>query len=306
MDGKFLTTQLRQLLQEPSSSTFLDDKTSYEYLYDAIVEMNQRTEMFTDSTTITTVANQSEYNLPTDFSGLYQRNNQGDFFIKLSDGTYKYDITPRDYGAVVSTDDTTAVAIPNTFSIKDAIPLSNVTGAVTATSLDVYGECTLNGAGLSNVSVGDYVHNINDDSHGYVVAVTSATQVTTSLFNGTNNHWINGDTYIITPQGRFSIYLAPPSLTSGYTITIPYLKRPAIVSSSYKSYPLSRDYGMAVAKYAAFMYKYRDRDTNFGDVWYKAFDSQCRRAANSMNRAKDKFSFRVNFSKRTLKDRSYR
>ena len=33
-----------------------------------------------------------------------------------------------------------------------------------------------------------------------------------------------------------------------------------------------------IVKYAAFVYKYRDMEPNFGDKWYVAFDTTCKQA----------------------------
>jgi hypothetical protein len=119
------------------------------------------------------------------------------------------------------------------------------------------------------------VHNTTDGSHGYVVALSSATAVVTALFYGTDNDWTNGDAYIINPQHRYEIYLDPPPSTNGHSIYVPYVKRPAPVFSAYRFYTFPSGYDNVLVHYAAWLYKYRDKEPSYGDGFYKYWDYQC-------------------------------
>jgi hypothetical protein len=126
------------------------------------------------------------------------------------------------------------------------------------------------------------------------------------LFDGTGNDWTTADNYFITPQGRFSIILDPPPASAGDTLTVYYVKRPAPVFSLYRSYSIPIGYKQALVHYAAFMYKYRDQAPNFGDIFYRNFDTAVRQAAGQFNRSLMRRSFRVNLNKIAGEDRSYR
>ena len=74
MDGKGLLYKLGSLLNEDATSGFLDDFTSYEFLYEAAKEFVSRTACITATQTITTVVDQTDYTLNADFLGLYLLN----------------------------------------------------------------------------------------------------------------------------------------------------------------------------------------------------------------------------------------
>jgi hypothetical protein len=59
-------------------------------------------------------------------------------------------------------------------------------------------------------------------------------------------------------------------------------------------------------KYAAWLYKYRDREPNFGDGFYRYFEMECAKTIKQAGRAFNRSTFKVNFSKRSFRDRSYR
>ena len=87
MDGKDLTRRLAQLMNEDTDSGGLDARTSYDYLYEAAIEFVNRTGCLKSSQDITTVADQSEYDLNADFMRLYLRDSDGELYLKYSDGT---------------------------------------------------------------------------------------------------------------------------------------------------------------------------------------------------------------------------
>jgi len=311
MDGKLMLYQVRQLLQESSGSGFLDDRTTYDYLFEAACELTSALKLSTASQTITTTATTSLYDLNADFLCLYVKNDTNDFVIKYYDGSGYYWPTFRDEGFIFQENSLTDSSIPNNFSIVDesTIP-TNETGTATSDGAASNGECTLTDtAGLfttSGIFAGDLVHNTTDGSDGVVLVVTDATHLQTALFGGTNNDWTSADAYTIVPQTRRQLYLDPPSLTAGHTITVRYVPKPSPVYSSFRSYRIPSHYMPAVIKYAAWLYKYRDREPNFGDAWFKYWEMQLRKYHANENRSPARQRWTINMTRRTLDDRSMR
>lgn len=310
MDGKSLTNGLASLLNETvSTSTFLDSRTSYDDIYEAVLEFCRRTRVLTASQTITTVADQTNYDLNTDFLSLYLRDNENRYVVKFNDGTNDSFISFRDYEAISYANNTTSVEYPDNFSIIDKSTLTDrITGTATSAGASANGECTLTDASapFTNVKVGDDVHNTTDGSDGIVIGVTSTSALVTALFGGTDNDWDTSDAYVVVPQGRKQLVLDPPPETAGYTVTIKYAQKPDPVYSPYKTYRFDRQYEPAIIKYAAWLYKYKDSAPNFGDAFYKFWDLQCRQAAKTEHKSLDKPRMRVNMMKKSYGHRSYR
>lgn len=310
MDGKSLTNGLADLLNESiTHSTFLESKATYDYLYEAALEFCRRTRVLTYSQDITTVADQTNYDLNADFLSLYLRDNSNRYVVKFDDGSNEYFLPFRDYESVSYANQTTSVAIPSNFSIIDKQTLTaKITGTVTSDGAASGGECTCTDstAPFANVKVGDDIHNTTDGSDGVVISVTSTSALVVALFGGTNNDWTSGDAYVIVPQGRKQLVLDPPPSTAGYTVTIKYVQKPEPVYSSYRTYRFDRQYEPAIIKYAAWLYKYKDQEPNYGDAFYKYWDLQCRTAAKTEHKSLNNPSMRVNMMKRSYGDRSYR
>jgi len=288
-------------LNEDSSSSFLDDKTTYSYLWDAAIEFSTRAEALKSTQSITTVADQSGYALNADFIRLYLKDSSGDYYIKYNDGTNDTFLNFREYENVIHDNQTTSVSIPNRFSILDYPTLySQVTGTATSTAAASGGQCTLTdtAGSFSNVSAGDVIHNTTDGSDGYVLSKTSSIEIIVALFGGSANDWTIGDTYVIQPQGRLQIVLDPPPSTASETVTVYYIQRPAPVFSSYGIYRFASQYCDAIVKYAAFLYKYRDREPDFGDYLYKNFERIARMNQYNMNASLQRTSFSVNLKRR--------
>lgn len=198
MDGCTLLMLIREALTESSGSTYLNDQLSYSLLWDAAKEINARTASITSSQTITTVADQAEYNLNPDFGGLYLKNSNGDLFVKFYDGTNYTFITPKPYAEVVYDNQTTSVTIPDYVSIKQATTqVSNITGTASADGAASNGEATLTDTSsttkFANAVAGDRAHNTTGDEHGIVLAKTSNTALVTAIFDdsGTAQGWSN-------------------------------------------------------------------------------------------------------------------
>ena len=176
-DGKDLIRRLRQLLNEDSDSGWLDTQTSYDWLYDAAGEFADRTGCLRAEQEITTVADQTAYNINPDFLRLYLKNSSGNFYVKYYDTASYTFPTFKEYEDVYYQNNTTSVSVPGRFSIIDAALPSQVTGSATATSASSGGQCTLNGAGFGDVDAGATVHNTTDGSSGMVLSKTSSALV---------------------------------------------------------------------------------------------------------------------------------
>lgn len=299
MDGYTLLRELRTLLGEPSGGSFLDDRTSYDCLYEAAKELCQRTRALTSAQTITTVAEQTTYNLNPDFLSLYLTDDENDFIVKYNDGSSNTFLRHRAYDAIVIGDNATSQSVPDNFTLIDASGLSQIAGDTTNYGYSTNGEAILtdSSADFSNVAAGDYVHNLTDGSHGVVISKTSSTVLICALFEGANNYWDFGDSYIITFNGRFALLLDPPPSTAGHTVTVQYIQMPTPVYSLYRSYRFAPDYKEALTYYAAFKYKYKDRDPDFGDRLWKHFDARVRGISRDTRQAKVQGGYRVNFIK---------
>jgi hypothetical protein len=276
MDGKTLKYALRNLLEEDSSSGFIDDLTSYNFINEAAINLQQRARYLKATDTITTVAETSTYDLNGDYMGLYLKNSAKKQFIKYSDGTTTSFVTWVPHEKIVYANNTDSAYSPDRFTVAGKASLdSQVTGTTTAAGAATGGKSSLTdtGADFSDVEAGDWVHNTTDTSHGIVISKTSSTVLTTALFNGTADDWTSADAYVIQPQGRLQLIIDPLSSTAAHTITVNYLQRPAPVYSDYDVFRYPREYTPALVKYAAWLYKYRDGEPNYGDKWYIAFEN---------------------------------
>lgn len=301
IDGKSLLRELRGLLSESSTSDFMDDRMSYSYLHKAATEFVDRTDAIKVEQSITTVASTAGYTLNADFLKLYIKNRDNDYFIKYNDGTNDTLITIKDYNQIIYDNQTDNATIPSYFSIiNDSTNDSQISSTATAVGAASGGVCTLTDstAPFADVSAGDIVHNITDGSDGIVVSKTSSSALVTALFDGTNNDWTSADSYVIQPQSRMKLILSPPPSTSGHTVTLYYIQKPVPVYSSYGIYQIPSQYLSALVFYAAWLYKYSDREPNFGDALYAFFDKECRKASPVLNTASGKSLVNVSFKKR--------
>jgi hypothetical protein len=307
MDGSTLKYMVNGLLAEDSTSVYIDDFLTYHFLWKSATEFAKETGSLTSTSAITTTAAGLPYQLPADFLSLYMMNDTNEYFIKFYDGSGTSFITYRDADAMyLSNQD--ATAYPNNFTITDYSAPTILSSAATADGAATNGECTLTdaGAAFTSLAAGDTVHNTTDGSKGIVIAVTNATHIVTALFGGTSNDWTSADAYKIIPSARKSLVLDPPSSVAGYIITVPYIQRPDPVFSPYRAYKINDMYTDTIAKYAAWLYKYRDMQPSLGDPWYAQWDREVRKAKSTERKVRNRYNFKVNFTKRALNDRSYR
>jgi hypothetical protein len=307
MDGKTLLYQLRNTLLEDSDSVFLDDYTSYWYLWEAAIDLNWRTKHQRSSQAISTVDGTKDYNINGDYLGLYLMNDSKHFFLKYNDGSNNTFVEWQEYSDYILDDVATTdeASVPSNFCVVDNPSLgSQLSGAATANGTSTGGVSTLTDATeaftteATAATPGDIVHNTTDGSTGVVLSVTSATAVTTALFGGTNNDWSIADAWVIQPQHRYRLILNPASSTTGHTATLYYLQRPAPVFHDYGVYRFPSHYMPALVKYAAWLYKYRDREPNFGDALFKYYDFQAGRFSNQSDHALRKKVFDVRLTAR--------
>ena len=300
MDGKDLLRRLQQILDEDSGSGWMDTQLSYDFLYEAAKQIVDRTGCLRTTQSITTVADDDEYDLNPDFMRLYAKNHDNEYYVILNDGSNNHFPTWKDYEDMLYQNTPTSTAIPSHFCIIDASKPTQATGTATSTGAASGGTSTLTDTSgdFSNVNAGAIVHNTTDSSDGIVLSKTSSTVIVTALFSGTNNYWSSSDAYVIQPQARYQIYFDPPPSTAGYTVTVPYVQRPAPVYSDYGIYRFSDDYKEALVKYAFWLYKYRDKEPDFGDAMYRFFEMEVGKKAYSVNRGQRPTNFKVNLKKR--------
>lgn len=303
MDGKTALRDLRILLNEASDSDFMDNKSSYEYIWQAAIEFVERTNCLTSTQDITTVADTANNTLNADFMKLYLKNKDNNYYLKYNNGSGDSFILWQDKAEAIYQNSTASVDTPSKFYIEDDPTLdSQISSTATLAGASTGGACTLTDASsatkFADVSAGDAVHNVTDGSDGYVISKTSNTALVTALFDGTNNYWTLGDSYVIQPQGRMRLIFNPPPATAGHTATVYYVQRPAPVFSDYGAYRFQPQHMRAILHYAAWLYKYRDKAPSYGDKFYQFFDAQARKAGNVVTEALNRRGFRVNLRKR--------
>jgi hypothetical protein len=302
MDGKTLLYKLRQVLDEDSTSSFMDDRTSFDFLYQAAVELAIRTKLLIASQSITTVADQDGYTLSADYLDLYAKDHRNRKFVRYTDssGGVSFPFW-KDYEQIVFDNQTASEPTPNYFSvINDPDKDSRVSGTATSTAAATGYESTLadTAGNFADVSAGDTVHNTTDGSDGVVLSKTSSTVLVVALFGGTANDWTQNDAYVIQPQGRMKLIMNPPPSTAGDTIFVPYIKRPDPVYSHYGTYGFQNHHMDAMIKYAAWLYKYRDREAQTGDQLFQYWDRQIGLHSSQIRGAMNRKGMKVSWKAR--------
>ena len=276
MDGVSSIYSLGRLVQEDASSGMWDVYLAYQFLNEAAIDWTLRTKCIRSTQSITTTANTSAYDLNPDYLGLYLRDSNKNFFIKYYDGTNTSFINQCEYSDLILAN-SNYQTLPSRFAVidKPALP-TRITGTASAIGAASGGECTLTVAAsaFTNVYAGDNVHNTTDGSTGIVLSKTSNTALVVSLFNGTNNDWTSADAFVIQPQPRKQLILEPPSSTAAHTVTVYYVQKPAPMYSNYGMFRFDAEVSNALIKYAAWLYKYRDKDPNYGDKWFQHYENQ--------------------------------
>lgn len=306
MDGATLLRKLREELGEQLGSAYLNDRTSYEHLWDAAIELNRKIRVLRSTQTITTVAETAAYTLNADFLELALRNDDGELIVKFSDGTNTYWPTICDYEDIIRDNNTTSQAIPDRFAIVDKSALyGQITGTTTSAGAASAGVSTLTDtSGLFTttdyVSAGDIVHNTTNGYSGFVLSVTSATALSTAIFNDSNDAsvgWGSAEAYVIQPQGRLQIQFDPPCSTADYTVTVYYIQRPDPVFHSYGTYRFQAQYLDSLVQWAAFRYKMRDREPAYGAGFKQDWAERVLRAGSQADRVLNRKGFKMRLIK---------
>jgi hypothetical protein len=289
MDGKTMGQRLLDLLNEASGSALIGSKITYDFFYDAARDCIIRTECCTDEHEITTIDGTADYSLPADYIGLYFKHNNK-YHIKLNTGgaaTTNQFVEFRERDKVYYDNDVTEAAIANYFTLKDAADIpAQVTGTASAAGAATGGKCLLTTAvdKFDNVFPGDNIHNTTDVSSGVVISKTDAKNIYVALFGGTVNAITNADAFIIQPRARVQLQLDPPPSTSDYTYYVPYIQMPSPVYSLYDVYRIPFDYTEALANYAAWKYKERDKAMDFGKSFLSAYMAEIAKYLKQTNR----------------------
>lgn len=307
MDGKDLRRRVREMLDEESTGTWLDIRTTYDYLWEGAKRYVSRTNCLTSYQDITTVADQVPYVLDTKYLKLYLTDKQNRFYVRYYDQTNYSFITYKDYEDVVYANKiaaTDAVDVPHHFSIRDKQSLySQITGTATSAGAASAGECTLTDtSGLFTttdyVSPGDHIHNTSDKSTGVVLSITSATALVSALFGGSDDDWTSTDAYVIQPQGRQELILDPPPDDADDTIRVWYIERPDPVYSDYGMYRFSQSGCELTVEYAAAKYKYKDNQPAFAKEFLGSWDRRVREGAKDLTPFTKKRTWGVNLKRR--------
>lgn len=398
MDGLTMKYRLRNLLDEDSSATWLDERTSYDFLWEASKETVRRLRNLTGKQTIVTTADQENYQLNADFLNLLNRSKDGRYFIRymvsgvdnmlyyedyenirfrnysksydthqstmtrnattfvdvgqdFSDweteagntAAYKIMVTHQggvtewaylaDASTTTNDNDTVAVysdqgltstgwngtsgtpvaytiekvstqTLPDGFSLRDKQTLNTqITGTATSDGTASGGRSLLTDSSgvfytTDYASAGDSVHNTTDGSDGVVLSIASATTAYTALFGGTDNEWDTSDAYVIQPQGRLELILSEPPTNSNDIIEIYYVKSPPPVYHDYGTYGFRQHVMEALVRYAAWLYKYRDSEPDFGDRFYIQWDKMIREESYNLNPYLKERRLNVSFKRR--------
>lgn len=310
MDGFTLQRKLQEALDESSSGSFMNERTSYDYLYDAIQDFNYRTHYQTSTQTISVVASTSSYDLNGDYVGMALMDSYNRPYIKHTYNGSDTFIFSRDYQDVVLENSSATASVAQSWSIVDATQPTNKTGTATSAGTATNGECVLTdtAADFTTVFPGDLVHNTTQSIHGVVIEQGAAHTVRVCLFTSagaSGGAWAQSDAYVIVPQPRYSIVLSPtPSATA--TLTVPYIQRPNPVYSSYKAYKLPFNYMLPIVQFAAFLYKYKDREPDYGDRFFTYYDGFARKVAAELRKGvPEKQGMRVNFRKLNSRSKQF-
>jgi hypothetical protein len=296
MIGILYLQQLSEILSE-FSGTWINLKTSFDYLYEAAKDFSKETRCCHGSQTITTVASQSAYNLNSDFLEVMTSDDHGYPQVAYSDGTDTRWLSWESASDQIQSD--ASAGETSSFAIMDASIGTRISGTASVTHAHAGGESLLESAtSLTSVAIGDTVINTTNSYYGIVIA----SGPTTAMFNlstkaGAYAGWTNGDAFIIQPAPRYKLLLDPAPDTSGETVTVTYYAKPQPVYSDYGIYPFATGYEEAIIKYAAWLYKNRDSKQSEGDPLYMAYERAMRKAKNVNRKAVGSIGFRVNFHK---------
>jgi hypothetical protein len=287
MDGRTAIRTLRELLNMSTTSDFLNPRTSYDYLDRAVLEFVSRTDCLKTSQTITVAASQSSYYLNADFLKLYLTNEEREYVIKYSIGTDIYFPVQTRESEIIFTHKA-AQLVPDTFTIRIKPSLEAAKAGAATQNGDASGHLASlvdggadfgGGTGEMGVASRDMIHNKTDGGSGLVISKVSDTELTTAMFEGRpDGGWTEGDEYTVQCLPRKELVIDPSPTTASHVITVHYTQMPPPVYHDYGVYMIEPQFMNGIVAYAAFLYKYRDREPDFGDTYFKMFKAEVSRA----------------------------
>lgn len=190
MDGKELLRRLRELLDEESSGTWISERVSYDFLWEAAIEYTRRTGKLTAEQAILTVSDQPHYSLNADFLRLYLTDSNHREYIEYHDGSSDHMITFKDYEDIVYS---------NYIKIKDVntqtSALTKATDRFTDTAQD-FSDWQTTGDTLAGYQLFVY-DNDGRESYAYLGALADTTDDTAIYVHGaksttSSKGWVGG------------------------------------------------------------------------------------------------------------------
>lgn len=277
MDGKTMLKTLEGILNEEGCSPILDTFFSFEVLDKAASDYLRETKGIARTETLTTLLDTQEYSLPPDFLGLRIRDNQHRNVMRYYDNVnalyhWPY-LKSYDYLYLANRANITGSQnTPDYFAITDTDIEVQITGnAASGSGTLVGGECTLKGAtaAFSDVHARDRVHDTTESYYGIVLEVEASNSLKVALFNdGEPVATASGNAFLIQPAAHAKIVLSDPSEVEGHTMDILYYGMQNPVYSDYRIWSFPPTACAGICKKAAFEYKYKDRQPDFGDRLY--------------------------------------
>jgi hypothetical protein len=265
MDGKTARLFTERLIHAVSKADLANRKLTHDFMNAGAEEFVSRVNCIKETQSITTVADQADYDLNGNYLRLYLKTGYprgGNYFILYNNGTTEYRVLWKAYQRVIYDNNTTSIALPSGFTIHEKTSLgTQVTGTTTSAGAQSGGQSTLTDTAGSftsdDIQERDIVHNSTGDYTGIVLSTPSTdTAITTAMFDHDGNPvgWASGDTYVIQPAARYQLQLDPPPSTASHTITTYYLAKPNPVYTDYGTWQIMDVYHKAFCYWAADSY----------------------------------------------------
>ena len=296
MDGKTARIFTEHLIRAKSKAAVVNHKMMFDLIHLGAEEFVNLVGCLVSSQSITTVADQANYDLNANYLRLYLKTNEkrgGDYFIRYTDGSSNdYIVKYQSYQKTVYDNDDTSIDVPGNFTLhqKTSLP-DQLTGTTTSAGALSAGQAILTDTGESfetYISSNDVIHNVSKDATGKVLSVTDDENLVTAIFDSDGNavSWDNGDSWVIQPVGRVQLQLVPPPDTASETLTVSYVAKPAPVYSDYGTWNINDVYHKAFCFYAAYLFlaEYDIQEgvnvlnTNLGQTYLDQFNIMVHRA----------------------------
>lgn len=288
MDGKKLSQLVLDFLDEmEATDLYASQRQLYENLDMASGVFVRETGVLKNTVTINTVADQQSYDLPPDFIRPYMKTSTGRYFFRYynaDDETTTYPLV-TEYDKIFKANLTDPQSEPAIAAIRiKETPAVLIEGTCDTGSEKTNGETTLTDATKAFLSTNrvyprDIIHNISDESDGYVLTVTDDTTLITALWGGADSaeEWSAADEYIIQPAAQHELMLDAPSESDDHIITLPYICMPAPVFSDHGFWLFSPRTCRGICYGAAALFKKNKRDYSGSSEIGGLFDAEIRK-----------------------------